>query len=159
MTSPALLEDSLLREQEARPLERSLEPDVDAPYLSAAMRHAQVGRVDEAFRVVFEFGNERTLVGLLQRLDSGEAWPRLAESDAQYLARLLVRLLCKAQIGPTAEEACAWLEALLQAPAGATLLSGEDLRGLQATLFSLSAAPGVAGRSAASVYYMLFERG
>mmetsp|Transcript_173485 Transcript_173485/g.550706 ORF Transcript_173485/g.550706 Transcript_173485/m.550706 type:complete len:1090 (+) Transcript_173485:272-3541(+) len=142
--------------------------DWKLPHLAVALSSAASGRVDEAFRTVFRFGNEASLIGLLCRLERSAAWSLLPEAEARYLARLLVKLACKdpasghgvVEVGShlsTATEVCFWLEALAGLPGGAALLELEDLPSLRSALFSLSAAPGVAGRSAASAYHLIFE--
>uniref|UniRef100_A0A7S2NGJ4 Uncharacterized protein n=1 Tax=Zooxanthella nutricula TaxID=1333877 RepID=A0A7S2NGJ4_9DINO len=122
------------------------------------MRYAAAGHVDRAFRCVFSLGNEQSLLGLLARLESEVAWPKLPEAEARYLAGLLVRLLCKDPLGRPAAETSAWLETLVvRMPGGLALLEDEDHAALHGALFSLSGTPGAAGRSAACVYYALFQ--
>lgn len=134
-----------------------LPSEEDAPYLAAALRYIASGNIDQAFQCVFRLGNERTLFCVLERLDTNNAWQKLPEAEARYLAHLLARLLCKNSQSTLTHRACAWLDALVCFPGGAGLLSKEDLSGLQGALFSLSGVPGEMGVCAASVYYRLFQ--
>mmetsp|Transcript_109573 Transcript_109573/g.353659 ORF Transcript_109573/g.353659 Transcript_109573/m.353659 type:complete len:805 (-) Transcript_109573:166-2580(-) len=145
-------------------LETGMEPagwlaasDDDAPYLSVALRHAAAGRVDLALQCVFQFGNERTLRAVLRQLDCSADWLRLPPAEARYLARLLVRLVCREPLAAAAREACTWLRSLLQVPGGPGLLAAEDLPGLQGALFCLSSAGGEPGLCAASAYRELLR--
>jgi len=154
--APALAEAALGEALEPS-ISWCLPPDAEAPGLSAALRYAAEDHLDHAFQCVFRLGNERTLLGLLQRLDCAAAWPRLPEAEARYLALLLVRLFCKEPQGGAASEACVWLDGLLRAPGGAALLPGEDMPGFQRALFSLAGVTDDRGHRAASIYYRLFQ--
>jgi hypothetical protein len=133
--------------------------DDDAPYFSAALKYIKAGKLLEAFHCVFRYGNEKTLVAVLQRLEAAPTWPKLPQEEARYLAHLLAMLVCKAPLASSSVLACAWLDCLLPLPGGAGLLAAEDRNGLQSALFSLSGAAGEGGLLASSVYYRLFQIG
>jgi hypothetical protein len=140
-------------------LDWKLPRDDDAPYTSAAFRYINAGQIDQAFQCVFRFGNEKSLLAVLKRLESVATWQRLAEGEARYLVHLLVKLLCKDPLSAASLSACAWLDGLLRHPGGRDMLTQEDLPGLQAALFSMSGAAGEGGFMASSVYYRLFQIG
>lgn len=142
------------------------------PGLETALGLAVAGRVDESFRTVFQLGNEASLLGVLENLESAVAWPCLPDAEAKYLARLLVKIVCKdptsagavnegvgvaGGLTPLALASCQWLEELARLPTGTLKLEASDMPGLRASLFNLSAARGASGRCAASTYQLLFE--
>jgi hypothetical protein len=131
--------------------------DDEAPYYSAALRYVQAGKLEEAFQCVFRFGNEKTLTGVLSRLQVVPTWQKLPQQDARYLAHLLAMLVCKEPLAASSLAACTWLDGLLRLSDGVALLSKEDLPGLQTALFSLSGAAGGSGILASSIYYKLFQ--
>lgn len=131
----------------------------EPPHLSTALRHLTSGRLDLALQCVFQLGNERSLLALLQRLDGQDIWARLPEAEATYLARLLSALLRRDPAGASGREALTWLESLLRRPGAAALLPPEEVSALQAAVFSLSSVPGEMGTRAASLYYQLASAG
>jgi hypothetical protein len=131
--------------------------DEDAPYFSAALRFIKADQLDKAFQCVFRYGNEKTLVAVLKRLQAVPSWKRLPEPDARYLAHLLAKLVCKDPLAAPSLSACTWLDGLLKLSGGRQLLAAEDLPDLQAALFSLSGAAGDGGVLASSIYYRLFQ--
>lgn len=131
--------------------------DDEAPYVSAALRYIKADQLEQAFGVVFRFGNEQTLTTVLKRLQAGPTWQRLAEREARYLAHLLAMIVCKDPLAAASLNACTWLDCLVRGTGGAGFLAAEDLPGLQAALFSLSGTAGNGGMLASSLYYRLFQ--
>lgn len=144
-----------------QPVSFAVPPDHDAPYLSQALRCIHEGRLDDAFNLVFQLGNEKSLRGVLKGLQASSTWPRLSGVFSQHLARVLVMLMNKAPRSVPSQEACAWLHALVtQCPGGRAVLAvlgDADLQVLQGALFDLSGAKGEAAVLASRVYYELFH--